>query len=217
ALHPVRLVEALIQHGIRAGVTLVQDQVLSVERRGDRVTGVTGRQFYAAGDVVIANGAWARHVGGLPRPLAVEPVRGQMAALAWPVGLPPAIVLGKNHYVVARDGEAIAGSTMEHAGYTPEVTPAGLAEIFTGASALIPNLARGEVLRTWAGLRPVSPDGLPIVGREPRLAGLYYATAHGRNGILLSGITGAMICRMLGGENELDLLAPLRPERFYNW
>ena len=217
ALHPVRMVDALIKHGIRVGVTLVQDQVLSVERRGDRVTGVTGRQFYAAGDVVIANGAWARHLGGLPRPLAVEPIRGQMAALAWPEGIPPSILLGRDHYIVARDGEAIAGSTMEHAGFTPEVTAAGLAEIFTGASALCPALARGEVLRTWAGLRPVSPDGLPIVGREPRLAGLYYATAHGRNGILLSGITGAMICRMLGGENELELLAPLRPERFYGW
>lgn len=217
ALHPVRLVAALVRDAVRLGTTVIEDQVLSVERRGDRVTGVQGKAFYPAADVVLANGAWARHVGGIPRPLAVEPIRGQMAALAWPTGMAPAIVLGREHYIVARDGEAIAGSTMEHAGFIPEVTAAGLAEIFTGASALCPALARGEVLRTWAGLRPVSPDGLPIIGREPRLSGLYYATAHGRNGILLSGITGAMICRMLGGENELELLTPLRPERFWDW
>lgn len=217
ALHPVRLVEALIKDAIRLGATVIQDEVRSVERRGDRVTGVQGKEFYPAADVVIANGAWTRLITGLPRPLAVEPIRGQMAALGWPVGVPPTIVMGREHYMVARDGEAIAGSTMEHAGFNADVTASGLAEIFTGASALCPALAKGEVLRTWAGLRPVSPDGLPIVGREPRLNGLFYATAHGRNGILLSGITGSMICRMLGGENELELLTPLRPERFWAW
>lgn len=217
ALQPVRLVEALVKDAVRLGATVVRDTVVSVERRGDRVTGVQGQNFHPAADVVVANGAWARQLNGIPRPLAVEPIRGQMAALAWPEGIPPAIVLGREHYVVARDSEAIVGSTMEHAGFNPEVTASGLAEIFTGASAICPPLAKGEVLRTWAGLRPVSPDGLPIVGREPRLTGLYYATAHGRNGILLSGITGAMICRMLGGENELELLAPLRPERFWDW
>jgi glycine oxidase len=138
-----------------------------------------------------------------------------MAALAWPAGVAPAVVIGKGCYMVARDGEAVVGSTMEHAGFSPEVTAAGLAEIFTGVSALCPSLSRGEVLRTWAGLRPVSPDGLPIIGREPRLNGLWYATAHGRNGILLSGITGVLITRMLSGENEVEHLAPLRPERFW--
>jgi glycine oxidase len=217
ALHPVRLVEALIKDGARLGVTLVHDRVIAIERRGDRVTGVMGRESYSAADVVVAAGAWSRQIAGLPRPLAVEPIRGQMAALAWPAGLPPAVVLGRGCYVVAREGEAVVGSTMEHAGFVPEVTAAGLAEIFTGVSALCPALARGEVLRTWSGLRPVSPDGLPIVGREPHLSGLWYATAHGRNGILLSGITGVMIARLLSGENEVEHLAPLRPERFWNW
>ncbi len=217
ALHPQRLVEALLKDAARLGAEIVQDEVRAVERRGDRVTGVQGRESYAAADVVIANGAWARNIGGLPRPLAVEPIRGQMAALAWPEQIPPAIVIGRDHYLAARDGEAVIGSTMEHAGFAPEVTAAGLAEIFTAASALCPELARGEVLRTWAGLRPVSPDGLPIVGREPKLNGLWYATAHGRNGILLSGITGAMITRLIAGENEVEHLARLRPERFWSW
>jgi glycine oxidase len=217
ALHPVRLVEALVKDAQRLGATVVQDKITAVERRGDRVTGVLGRETYAAPDVIVAAGAWSRHLGGIPRPLSVEPIRGQMAALAWPEDVPRAIVLGRSSYVVARDGEAIVGSTMEHAGFSTEVTAAGLAEIFTAVSALCPALARGDVLRTWAGLRPVTPDGLPIVGKEPKVTGLWYATGHGRNGVLLAGITGVMLARLLAGENEIEHLAPVRPERFWDW
>jgi len=216
-VHPVRLVEALVKDAARLGATVVRDRVTGVDRRGDRVIGVAGREAYAGADVIIAAGPWSRLLNGVPRPLAVEPIRGQMAALAWPAGVPPAIVLGRSAYLMARDGEAVVGSTMEHAGFSAEVTAAGLAEIFTGVSALCPALARGEVLRTWAGLRPVTPDGLPIVGREPKLEGLWYATGHGRNGVLLAGVTGVMLARLLAGENEIEFLNPLRPERFWDW
>lgn len=217
ALHPARLVEALQADAVRCGVKLVHDRVSMIDRRGDRVTGVSGRDGYVGADVVIAAGPWSRLIGGLPRPLSVEPIRGQMAALAWPEGIPPAIILGRGSYVVARDGEAVVGSTMEHAGYTAEVSSAGLAEIFTGASAICPALASGEVRRTWAGLRPMTPDGLPILGREPRLEGLWYAAGHGRNGILLATITAVVLHRLLDGENDIEHLDALRPERFWNW
>lgn len=217
ALHPVRLVEALTKDAVRQGATVSHDRGLAVERRGDRVVGVIGRESYHAPDVVIAAGAWSRQVTGLPRPLSVEPIRGQMAALAWPADVPRSIVLGRGCYMVSRDGEAVVGSTMEHAGYSPEVTAAGLADLFTGVSALCPALARGEVLRTWAGLRPMTPDGLPIIGREPRLQGLWYATGHGRNGVLLASITAVILGRLLNGENEIEHLATFRPERFWDW
>jgi glycine oxidase len=217
AVHPAKLVAALLKDAEKLGVSVLQDTVLAVESRGDRVIGVTGKERYSAPDVVIAGGAWSGRMGGLPRPLTVEPIRGQIAALTWPAGVAPAVVIGKGCYMVAREGEALVGSTMEHAGFKAEVTAAGLAEIFTGVSALCPSLAQGDVLRTWAGLRPVSPDGLPIIGREPRLRGLWYATGHGRNGVLLSGITGVLITRLLSGENEVEHLAALRPERFWEW
>jgi glycine oxidase len=217
AVHPAKLVAALLKDAEKLGVSVLQDTVLAVESRGDRVIGVTGKERYSAPDVVIAGGAWSGRMGGLPRPLTVEPIRGQIAALTWPAGVAPAVVIGKGCYMVAREGEALVGSTMEHAGFKAEVTAAGLAEIFTGVSALCPSLAQGDVLRTWAGLRPVSPDGLPIIGREPRLRGLWYATGHGRHGVLLSGITGVLITRLLSGENEVEHLAALRPERFWEW
>lgn len=217
ALQPARLVEALTRDAVRLGTTVIRDEVLSIERRGARITGVRGRESYSAADVVLAAGPWSRQIAGLPRPMSIEPIRGQMAALAWPAGIPRSILLGRGAYLVARDGEAIVGSTMEHAGFTPEITAAGLAEIFTGVSALCPALTKGEVLRTWAGLRPVTPDGLPIIGREPKLAGLWYATGHGRHGILLAGSTGVMLARLLAGKKDGEHLVPFSPERFWSW
>jgi glycine oxidase len=217
ALHPARLVEALARDAASHGAVRIEDQIVTVERHGDRVVGVRGRESYSAAEVVIAAGAWSHQIGGLPRPLSVEPIRGQMAALNWPEGLEPAIVVGTDCYIVARDGQAVIGSTMEHAGFEAEVTAAGLASIFTGASALIPALARGEVLQTWAGLRPVTPDGLPIIGAEPRLEGLWYATGHGRDGVLLASVTAMLLARLLGGEKDLDELRAVRPERFWEW
>lgn len=217
ALNPVALVEALLKDATRLGATVVQDQAFGLDRQGDRVSGVIGRERYSAPDVVIAAGAWSRLLTGLPRPIAVEPVRGQMAALSWPDGVPPAILMSQQCYLVAREGEAIVGSTMEHAGFSAEATAQGIAEIFTGIGALFPTLAGRRVLRTWAGLRPTTPDGLPIIGQEPKLAGLWYATGHGRNGVLLSAITGRLLARLLAGEQDPDQLNALRPERYWDW
>ena len=217
ALHPERLVEGLLTDARRLGAEVVTEEVGEVERRGDLVIGVRGAQRYSAADVIIAAGAWSKNLGGLPRPLSVEPVRGQMAATAWPKGVPNAIVVGNGGYIVARDGEAILGSTMENAGFDTQVSAAGLASIFTTASGLCPSLAQAEVTRTWAGLRPGTPDGLPIIGKEPRARGLWYATGHGRNGILLAGITAVMIARLISGENEIEHLEAVRPERFWEW
>ena len=218
AVEPERLVTALRQDAIRLGAAMERDVVSAVESRGDRVTGVVGgKGRYPAGNVVLAAGAWTGAIGGVPRPVAVAPVRGQMAALPWPAGARRAIVYGRGGYLMARGDEAIAGSTMEYAGFNPEVTSAGLARIFAAVTALCPKLTGSEVRRTWAGLRPVTPDGLPIIGPEPRLQGLWYATGHGRNGILLAGLTGMLIKQLVGGEPAAEDLGPFSAERFWNW
>jgi glycine oxidase len=144
-------------------------------------------------------------------------VRGQMAALPWPAGTRRAIIYGSGGYLVARGVEAIAGSTMEYAGFHSEVTSAGLARIFAAATALCPTLTSAEVRRTWAGLRPMTPDGLPIIGAEPRLQGLWYATGHGRNGILLAGLTGLLVKQLMTGEPTAEDIAPFSPTRFWRW
>jgi glycine oxidase len=218
ALEPERLVSALRQDGARLGVTAELDAAVAIESRGDRVAGVVGRRGrYPAAAVIVAAGAWSGTIDGVPRPIAVAPVRGQMAAFPWPAGTRRAIVYGRGGYLVARGDEAIAGSTMEYAGFQPEVTPAGLARIFAAVTALCPTLTSGEVRRTWAGLRPVTPDGLPIIGAEPRLQGLWYATGHGRNGILLAGLTGLLVRQLITGEPTEEDIAPFLPTRFWRW
>ena len=218
ALEPEKLVAALLTDARRLGAVLVDDTVVALEQRGERVVGVIGRGArYGAADVVLAAGAWSGMVEGLPRPMAVAPVRGQMAALPWPEDARRAIVYGHDCYIMARGDEAIVGSTMEYAGFRPEVTAAGLARIFSGVTALCPALTSAAVKRTWAGLRPVTPDGLPIIGAEPRLPGLWYATGHGRNGILLAGITGVIIRKIVSGEPTVEDLGAFAPERFWSW
>jgi glycine oxidase len=217
ALDPALLVTALLNDARLAGAEIRNEEVQSLLRKGDRVTGVVARERYSAEHVVVAAGAWSPGIGGSPRPLPIVPVRGQMVAFPWPRGIERAIIYGKDVYLVSRGHEAIAGSTMEHAGFSPEVTPAGLGHIYGGISALFPSLSSDEVTRTWAGLRPVTPDGQPILGRESRVAGLWYATGHGRNGILLAGITGVLLTQLLNGESPNEDITAFRPERFYEW
>jgi glycine oxidase len=106
---------------------------------------------------------------------------------------------------------------MEFAGYRAEVTSAGLGRLFNAVNALWPGVDRAAARRTWAGLRPVTADGLPIIGPEPRLAGLWYATGHGRNGILLAGLTGRLVRQLIAGEPLGEDLSRCAPERFWSW
>jgi glycine oxidase len=106
---------------------------------------------------------------------------------------------------------------MEYVGYRADTTEEGLAQLSATAKSICPALGDAPVRRTWAGLRPMTPDGLPIVGRQPDVTGLWYATGHGRNGILLAGLTGLLIKQLLGGEPAAEDLAPFSPARFWKW
>lgn len=217
AIDPVRAVEALVADGARQGVRRVADQAAGLEVAGGRVAAVRGTERHPATTVVIAAGAWSGRLAGLPRPISVEPVRGQMLAVARPAGLEDVIVYGEGHYLLTRGGEVLVGATMEHAGFAATTTPEAMAEIRAAADTLCPPIREAPVTRAWAGLRPVTPDGLPIVGPEPRLPGLWYATGHGRNGVLLAGVTGVILAQMMAGEATVESAHAFRPERFWNW
>jgi glycine oxidase len=218
ALDPVRTVRAFRADAEQHGARVVNDVAVGLDRDGDRLLGVIGAEGrYPADAVVIAGGAWSGRLEHLPRPVSVEPVRGQMASFRWPDNRPPAIVYGERCYLLRRGDELLAGATMEHAGFEVAVTPNGLAELLARVAEIYPALASEVPLRSWAGLRPGTPDGLPIIGPEPRLPGLWYATGHGRNGILLAGITGEIVAQGIAGDEIPDELKAVRPTRFWNW
>jgi glycine oxidase len=217
SIHPERLVAALRADATRLGVQIITDEVDALLRDGDRVLGARGRDRHLAGATLLAAGAWSGRLANLPRPVSVEPVRGQMLAMPWPAGLEPGIVVGHGGYLLERDGEAVCGSTQEHAGFNLETTEAGQIELRDRARALCPTLGAATETRWWSGLRPGTPDGLPIIGREPTADGLWYATGHGRSGVLLAGVTGALIERLMGGEVLIEEAQPFRPDRFWSW
>jgi glycine oxidase len=140
-----------------------------------------------------------------------------MAAYDWPGGDRTSVIFGERCYVLRRGDEMLVGSTMESVGFDVRVTPDGLAEVRRKVSAIYPPVADLVPKRTWAGLRPGTPDGRPIIGSEPHLPGLWYATGHGRNGILLAGVTAELVARGIGGEPLGDDLAAVRPTRFWGW
>jgi glycine oxidase len=217
AIDPERYVQALRKDAEHAGAQFVAANATEILCDGEGIAGVVADRRYAARAVVIANGAWSGTLAGLPRPVSVEPVRGQMIAFPWPASVPRSIIYGDHGYVLWRDGEAIVGSTMETAGFRVDVAPTTTQRLATMAGQLLPDLAGRTPVRAWAGLRPMTPDSQPIIGAEPAAAGLWFATGHGRNGVLLAAITGHLIRQLMDGEEpELDI-APFSPTRFWRW
>ncbi|MGH7548781.1 MAG: NAD(P)/FAD-dependent oxidoreductase, partial [Gemmatimonadales bacterium] len=215
AVDPRALTRACLADARRVGATLRVERVTAVQTAQDRVTGVvTPDGTTAVGHVVLAAGVWSSQITGLPRPLPIEPVRGQLAATAWPPGTPVAILYHDHGYVLARGTDAVLGSTMERAGFECRVTNEGQAQIFRGAVRLLPTLYQQVVRRMWAGLRPVTADGRPIIGPDPAVQHLWYAAGHGRSGVLLAALTADIIADLLTqAEPDVDI-APLHVDRF---
>lgn len=164
--------------------------------------------------LVLAGGAWQPLVEGLPRHLPVLPLRGQMMSLGGaPVTRP---VFGFGGYVIPRlaDRQVIVGSTSEAVGFTLGTTDTALAGFREVAARLIPSLARADEVRTWSGLRPMTFDGLPIIGPDPDAPAILYACGHGRNGILLAPATGDVIASLAAGELPSHDITPFSIARF---
>jgi glycine oxidase len=222
AVEPLAVLEGLLVTATQRGARLTRgEQVIAVDAGDGQVTGVrTPRGHRPAGAVVIAAGAWSGRIGGLPRPLSVEPVRGQMLAYPWPADEPGAVVFGAGGYALRRGTEALVGATMEFAGFEATTTEPGRSHLADVAARIYPALRDAPIQRSWAGLRPCTPDGKPIIGQDTVYPNLWYATGHGRNGVLLAPITGEVVAHLITGypseQLEIDL-TPLRPARFWHF
>jgi glycine oxidase len=171
---------------VRAGTTV---QKLLIER--DCCVGVTLDDGDLRADAtVLAAGSWSSLVPGVPAALPpVRPVRGQMLLLDERPPRVRTIVFGPGTYVVPRgDGRVLCGSTIEYAGFRKEVTAAGVHAILGGALACVPSLGEAQLMGMWSNFRPHVAGGRALIGASP-LPGLFLATGHYRNGILLSKVT----------------------------
>lgn len=214
ALDPPALLGAMLAHATALGVRVFDQSVVRILHDGARVNGVLSRGHQVLSrHVVLAGGAWSGAIDGLPRPVPVTPVRGQLVSVPWPKGVPAAVLYHEHGYVLPRRHTAILGSTMEHVGFDAATTTAGREAILSAARRLLPHLD-ASAARSWAGLRPVTPDGLPLLGADPEVAGFWYATGHGRNGILLAALTGDVIADLItSGTTDVDI-SPFAPTRF---
>ena len=168
---------------------------------------------FASDQVVLAAGAWAPLITGSgPCVAAVQPMRGQM--LAFESDAVRHVTCGAGGYLIPRSGGIIvAGGTMEHAGFEVETTADGLESIRSRAIALCPALAEAPIHSHWAGLRPVTPDLLPIIGADPERPRLIYACGHSRNGILLAPLTAEVVADLATGVTPRHDLSRFRPGR----
>jgi glycine oxidase len=215
SLDPRPLARAVYVAASRAGATFLTGEVRRIRTEGGRATGVDHAGGRIDADaVVLAAGSWSLLVEGHGLPAgAVRPVRGQIAVVDTRPPLLSRVVFSGNGYVVPRpDGRILCGSTMEDVGWEKAVTAGGLRHVLEVAIEIAPSLAQAPVVETWSNFRPASPDGEPILG-EGTIPGLFYATGHTRNGILLAPITAdAIAAAVTGGAPPVDL-SPFSPAR----
>jgi glycine oxidase len=213
------LTEALAASAMQRGATFALDtQVVSISAAPDGRAIVETENGPSTADVVVlAAGSWA---GQIPiagvEPVAVKPVRGQLLHLAWPTSqLLRHVVWGPSVYLVPwLTGRILVGATVEDVGFDERATAAGVRDLLEAACALIPQLADAAFAEVRVGLRPASPDPLPIVGRSSRMSSLVYATGHYRNGVLLAPLTAMLVKHLVLGSGTDPAAVAMSPARF---
>ena len=211
------LVLALVQSARLAGVAFHSDvDVVSIASRAGGVS-IKCRERTVDGDAaVLAAGSWAGRirVANLPV-MPVRPVRGQLLHLRWQgAGMPSRVVWGPGCYTVPwPDGSLLVGATVEEVGFDERVTTAGVADLASTVTSLLPAAASAEFVEARAGLRPATPDGLPIVGTHPAAPGVCFATGHYRNGILLAPLTAELVTRLMLDRDADAALTAVSPVR----
>jgi glycine oxidase len=211
--------DALAAAAMRNGARFAAPaRVLSIAAASDgRVAVETETGLSTADRVVMAAGSWAAQIAIVGADTAeVKPVRGQLLHLAWPTTQPLRHVLwGTDCYIVPwLNGRVLVGATVEDAGFDERATAAGVRDLLEAGCTLVPHLWQASFIEVRVGLRPASPDALPIVGASAAVPGLVYATGHYRNGVLLAPLTALLVKALVLDQDSSDsALAALTPAR----
>ena len=213
SLDPRDLCAALPKAAAAAGVTIVeQSPVTAVRSAGSGVVATTAQTAYSAAHFINCGGAWAGAIANLP---SIEPRKGQMVTVKLPPGCELACVIRTPElYLVPRgDGRVVIGASVERVGFDKSVQEATIQKHLENATALWPPIGAAHIVETWAGLRPGSMDGLPVIdacGGE----NCWIASGHFRNGILLAPATARVMRELVLSEAPSVDLSPFRCDRF---
>lgn len=213
SIDPALLTQAAIQAAKRLGVIVHHEaQVEAVTLTREHLLEVrTSRTPYQTATFVNCAGAWANQIAGAAAP--ARPRKGQMLSVIPRDCKLRHVIRSHQVYLVPRkDGRVIIGATVEDCGFDKTVDSAQIQQLHQKAANLVPSMGDAKILDAWAGLRPGSPDDLPIMGAG-RLPGTYVATGHFRNGILLAPITAVLMSELIQGRNarlDLHAFSPLR-------
>ena len=215
SVDPRHLTAAAIAAARHRGIDFSSgDQVLAIELSNGKTAGVrTNKTQFAAAIVVNCAGAWAGQIS--PHAFPTRPVKGQMICVLMPEkNLVSHVVRTPDVYLIPRsDGRLVIGATQEEAGFDKRTVPETILKLRNSAINLVPRLAEARILEDWAGLRPGTPDKLPILG-ETSIPGYFVATGHFRDGILLAPITARVIAQVITGRRPTFDLGTFRADRF---
>jgi glycine oxidase len=206
---PRQLTNAAIAAARHRGIDFSSgDEVLAIETKDGKTCGVrTNKTRFGAGTVVNCAGAWAGQIA--PYSFPTRPVKGQMLCVIMPEKeMVRHVIRTPEVYLIPRsDGRMLIGATVEEAGFDKRTVAETIQKLRQAAVDLVPKLAKARFLSAWAGLRPGTPDGLPILGGTPT-PGYFVATGHFRDGILLAPLTAKLMGQVISGKKpELDLSA----------
>lgn len=216
------LVRALVRAAEAHGATHRSGtRATKITRQGDRLSVHTEASLepgvITADSVVIAAGSWSGQIdtGDAPA-VPVRPVRGQLLHLAWNAAPLAHVLWGARCYMVPwQDGTVLVGATVEEVGFAEDVTVAGVHTLLSAAAELVPDTMSARFKEARVGLRPASSDTVPVIGPSPEMPGLFYATGHYRNGILLAPLTALMLADGILEGRWHRLLDATSPARFH--
>lgn len=210
------LTNAVEEAARRKGVHVFADtSVEAIWSEGSRCLGLrAGGENIPAGQTVIAAGCFSAMIAGVSQYAPVRPAKGQMISLRCETVKIERVLWSDDIYLVPRnDGRILAGATVEYAGFDKTVTAGGVQRLLAAAIDLVPGLAAARIEETWAGLRPDTPDHLPILGPVD-LEGLLFATGHFRSGVLLAPVTAKLIREWVTNKSLAADLGRFSPMRF---
>jgi glycine oxidase len=190
------------------------DEVNAVNITEGRATGVeTIKTAFHAAKIVNCAGAWSGQIP--PHAFPTRPVKGQMLCLVMPSrDLLKHVIRSPKAYLIPRsDGRLLVGATVEEAGFDKRTDVSTIQRLHKSAIELVPKLSDAKILENWAGLRPGTPDALPILGETPT-PGYYVATGHFRDGILLAPVTAEVMTAVIEGRTPEHDLTAFSPARF---